>query len=829
MLTMKRFINSVLVVAFIFCGYSFAIHGQETTDSNNSKESFSSPVAVPVLTPEEAEIANLEAIQLKDADVIKANERTVRIREWRQKDCISFLKKFLLTLLCTVFLSIVACLVIKRKNTQKKDLLKASFSAVCAPLVLLLIYAAIPYFYKYWSVGNFCLACIIGYLFFRYYDKIFRVSRKDIIFFPLLLLGTLLLLYYVNPRMRDIPNTIILDAETTDSLIYEGTISEDSSILSKEDFLAHYNFIDFNEGWSQNGSYRATLEKGKGRLTLHLPTELIQKYKLAIKLTSSAAGAKGKLSVNGYSETPWQMNSSQCYLALYDEQHLFPGNKYCPVFFLFLCLSGVFLSLLFLLRLTEEICSLYYFDRKKAFELVLLIVCVLFCVANIKNALFIDNNPDMYGMASNVTKKFSTKHPPMIYVWWMAARFISPFESINASFAFGTLISFWGGIWLLGSFLIRCKQPLFAFLMILPCINLVSSTMYQRIRVDLIVVSVCLLTIGLCTRVCSNSKTTRIVLSIIISAFIMVLSTVRLEGLSYTVPISILFVSLVFFKKMKRLKRVFLSGLVGSILALSLFSVYRFVISPYVFHAKPDKAAAVDNILREALGICYFSQDWDDLPEMFSDEAKKALDRTRFIEYPKPYRFEYLPKASMKQIQNFWFHMVKKHPFTYLKVKWVGNQVLWRCRTPYAVPFNIKAENDPTKTGLSVHNFFKDGITTCGLILPSWLLQLSLLFVFLFVGILLLRFNDVALWVIWSIGASGFLHNFAFFLISGAPNYRYIFWADISGGISFILSILVIHNLLEYKRKEKNGLVNTNNLDNIPENSNEALYTDSLF
>jgi hypothetical protein len=171
--------------------------------------------------------------------------------------------------------------------------------------------------------------------------------------------------------------------------------------------------------------------------------------------------------------------------------------------------------------------------------------------------------------------------------------------------------------------------------------------------------------------------------------------------------------------------------------------------------------------------------------------------------------------------------MIKKYPKTYLHVKWIANQVLWRLRPLYKTPLAVEVDAVPEKTGLSFGDFFRDGISTFGFVLPSWVPQLSLLFACLFVGILLFKFNDPELWIIWGIGASGFLHNFAFFLVAGGTNYRYIFWADTAGRISFFLSILVIVKLWEYKQK-KNNMVSIDNTS-TKDNSNESFYPNTLF
>ena len=822
MINRQAVFNTLFCLFFLVKIVSCPLFGQALSpDKEIEKKEIATlePVAVPVVSPEEAEVANQEAITIHDM-------RIKVVDEWRQNNNSLFLKRMTFLFLIAIPISIIGCFLLK--EISKKDFVKAIIALCCTAVLLLFLFSAMPFFYNFWGTGNLLMACVVWCLIFKRYGILFSFSKKDIILIPLLLLGTWLLFCYLNPRMRDIPNTIVLNAETTEELIYNGTVTNDKKLRPRADFLAHYKYIELNEGWRQTGSYRAFLEKGNGRLTLYLPTELIQKYKLGIKLTSSVAGAKGTLSINGSKETPWQMNSTECVLSLNDEQHLYLEKNNCPIFFLLLCLSGGFLSLWFALRITERLYSLYFSDKQKALELALLTICILYYLANLKNAFFIDNCSDLDGMASNVTKHFSTKHPPIIYVWWLFCRFISPFESINTSYVFGNLICFWGGVWLIGAMLIRKKTPIYAFLLILPCINLISASMFSVILVDQIVVSTCILTIGLTSKLLFCSKYTKIVLMIVIPVLILVSASVRLEGLSYAIPLSIVFASFTMFKLKKGVRRVMFSGIVGCLIAFSLFSIYRYGLSRYVFHATETKNAAIDNILREALGVCYFSQDWDDLPNFFSDDAKNALDRTCFVERPRPYRMKYLPNVSMKQIQGFWLHMVKKHPLAYFRVKWVGNQVLWRCRTPYVLPYSIKTDNDPTATGLSFHDFFKEGIISCGLILPAWLLQVSLLFVFVFVGILLFQFADGELWIIWGIGASGFLHNLAFFLISGAPNYRYIFWADISGGVSFILSILVIQKLLEYKQKKKT-LCNTNNPDNIPENSNEALCPNTLF
>lgn len=842
---MKLFFR-ILVTSLISLSVLSNISLAQETARDNIEEIASEtlnivPTAIPVLTPEEAEVAQQEAIRVYDQkkDYDKKSDYTVK--EWRKNSNNLFFKRILLALLCAIPASILVSCFLKKGKANREDVFKALISLICTFFLLILLFSSIPYFYNFWSIGNLCIGCLIWYTLFNNFNSIFVFSKKDIMFFPLLLLGTFMLLCYVNPRMRDISNTIILNAETTGILTYEGTISNDKNIRSKADFLAHYEYIQLNDGWEQEGSYRASLKKEKkekkekkGTLTLHLPTELITRYDLCIKLTAADAGAKGSFSVNGGSESLWQFSEKEHLISLNNNGDLLhPEKKNCPVFFLLLCVTGGFLSLLLLLRLTEGLCDLFSSNKQKAFELTLLLFCVLFCVANMKNAFFIDNCSDLAGMASAaIPEHFSTKHPPIIYAWWMVARFFSPFESINVAFVFGTLISFWSGMWLLGTFLIRRNHPFIALFILLSCVNLVSSTMYKStLLVDQIVVSSCFLTIGLCTRIVFVSKYYRIVLSAFVAILIMVISSVRLEGLAYTFPISIVFVSLTFFEKKRGFKRVFLSGLLGCILAFSLFSCYRYIISPYVFHARVVKStrAAADSLYIEALGICYFEKDWSDLPEYFSEGAKANLDKTRYIERTRKYTDKYISSEDFDpdQLQTFWINMIKKYPMTYLHVKWIANQVLWRLRPLYKTPHDVEVDAVPEKTGLSIDDFFRDGMSTFGLVLPSWIPQLSLLFVFLFVGILLLKYTDPELWIIWGIGASGFLHNLAFFLVAGGTNYRYIFWADTAGRISFFFLILVIIKLWEYK--QKNNKTSSINENNAKDNSNETLYSNTLF
>lgn len=828
---------SIFLTCLILLNTVFGLIAQDQTILQNTQKeekvamAFPAPAAVPVLTPEEAEIANQEAFNFRENGVEKKIE-------WIQDYNYRFLKHSLLVLLCMIPISFAACFFIKRKQIKKTDYIKSIISLFCSILLLLLLFSAIPYFYDFWSVGNLLLGCVIWYLLFRHFDRVFFFTKKDIVLVPLLLVGTWGIIFCINPHMRDTPNTIVLKAQTNNILTFDGTISQNPQMRAKNDFFAHYKYIEWDGDWKQTGSYTVNLKKnGTGKITLYIPTELIQNYLLSLRLKSESNQAQGTLSINGQTEIPWQMTENNLIMPLSNWSHLlYPDRKNCPVFFLFLCVIGSFLATFLFIRLIQRTYSLYFENKQKAYELALAVLCILFFVINLKSAFFIDNCPDLNTMASaSIVTRFSTKHPAMIYAWWMTSRFFSPFESINAAFVFGTLISFWGGMWLLGSYLIRKKQAFFSILIILPCINLVSSTIYASILVDQIVVSSCLLTIGLCTRLSWSQRNKRIILIALIPILIMVLSSVRLEGLLYSFPISVIFVSLTILKNKKGFKRVFLSGLLGGILTLALFSCYRFVITPYILHARVmnSTASAADSLYIEALGICYFEKDWDDLPDFFTDEAKANLDKTKFIERTRPYTTKYVHKNGFSaegdqsdQLRDFWLHMIKKYPLTYLHVKWISNQVLWRIRPLYYVPLDVRSDVVPEKTGLSLEDFFRDGITTFGLVLPSWIPQLSLLFITFFVGILLFNFNDNELWIIWGIGASGFLHNFAFFLVAGGTNYRYIFWADTAGRISFILSILVIQKLLEYKQK-KISFAKINNTTR--DNDNETFYPDTLF
>ncbi len=827
-----------LIILVLLLLYMQILWGQNSVSpqlSNAQKEEeeicVKPPEAVPVFTEEEANIVNQETLQeLKYNKEKRKAIELANIKEWRKSNYNTFFKRVLFSLIGVIGLLIPCSFCLKKSKQRMTDLLKKILlSLFCSTLLLLLLFSAIPYFYDFWSIGSLCLGCVIWSILFQMYDFIFILSKKDILIIPLLFMGTWILLYKINPRMEDIPNTIVLNAETNGVLTYNGTVSNNKAIRAKADFLAHYNYIELNEEWKQFGSYKASLKRDKGQFVLYLPTELIQKYNLGIKLTASATSTRGTLVINGCEEIPWRIKDKSKVLYLMDySQHLYLDSKNCPMLFKVLCTIGAAIFVFLIIRLAERVSILFSSNKQKAIELTFLIVCILFFAINLKNAFFIDNNSDLDDMASNIPIKFTTKHPPMIYAWWMFFRFVSPFYSINVAYVLGLLMCFWCGIWLIGDYFIKQKEPAFAFLIFLSCVNLVSSAILSTIfYVDNIVVSTCLLALGLCTRLCFTKRFTKAILSITICLLILVLLGVRLEGLSYSAPISIVLVSLTLFKKFKGFKRVFMSCLIGSILAIFLNMIYTQVISPRFFHAQKIKNAAIDNILRESLGICYFSKDWDDLPDFFSDEAKEKLDRSQFIERPFPYRIRYLPKATMEQIRLFWLHMIKKHPLAYLKVKWVGNQILWRYRLQFIVPINIRAENDPTETGLSVRNFFKDGLTTNGLVLPTWLVQLSLLFIFLFVGGLLFKFNDPGLWIIWGIGASGFLHNFTFFLISAAPNYRYIYWADTSGRISFILSMLIIKKLFDFNQNKK-LLINTLN-ENDVEIQDETLCSNSLF
>ena len=790
------------------------------TDITQS-ENKNAPMANPMLSPEEAEISNQEAIRLIEE---KKNKRISEKENWRHDYNSHLFSRLLLFALCITIASNLICLIFKRKKNKQKDLMKASASSISSFFLFLFLYSIIPYYYNFWSLMNVCLIGIVSCALFKYFDKIWTFNKRDIVLIPIVIACAWLLLVKTDPRLRDIPNTITLVTEAN-GLTYNGVACNNELIKSSKDFFANYKHITLDEGWINSRSYRAILN-GKGRLTLQIPTELIETYDLCIKLEMKDGKdfPQGSVIFNDSDEVQWKMNK-ETYLIPLKSNYLYDVRKNCNTFFWGLCFVGAFVFILSVTRLIENILRNYFQDNQYAYSLLFLLVCAVCFSVNFKEILFIDNCPDLENFGSRVFPKyFSAWKPAIIGVWWKIAIFFSPLESWNASFALSTLFAFYLGMFLVGNSLIMKGCRICPYFLIFSCFNIVHTRFYPCLLVDQIVASHCILAMGLCSLASGKKKLYNVLIFLLLTYLTFIISLVRGESLSCAVPILIVFFSLTLFKSKKGWKRVLLSGVLGSIVAVSLFCSYKFILSPHVIHETPfnDNYSIIDNYFREAMGICFFSKDWDDLPEWYTEEAEKALDKTKFIERPHYYRVEYLPKVTKEEILVFWAHMVKKHPWTYLKVKWVGNQVQWRLRKPFSVPRDVSLDNDPTETGLSLHNFFKEGLSTCGIIIPSWLPQVSLLFLFVFTSLLLLRFNDSLLWIIWGIGTSGFLHNFAFFLISGAPNYRYIYWSDICGCISFFLSCLVVGKYMHFLKLKYTAKLNG-------ENNNEAVCPNTLF
>ena len=811
---------------------SFVV-AQDQTDNQNEQfvkknETLSSaPCAVPVLTLEEAYLANQEAIQLRDEMLANKTKQISSDRDkWRRDNNRRFLLHSILLLVCLTIVSNLACLVLNRKKTQKRDLAKATVSTFSSFALLFLLYSIIPYFYSFWSVANICLIGFVDYLFIKYFEKIFYIQKKDIILIPFLAACAILFVHYANPRMRDIPNTIVLLTEAR-GLIYNGVVCNNNQAKTKKDFFSSYKHITFDEGWRQYRSYGAILHK-KGKLTLHIPTELIETYDLCVELyvKDKEKLTEGIIIYNDADETQWKM-SKRTFLIPLKSDYLYTNKKNSSPLHFAVCLVGAFVLVLIVARLIENSLILYFQSNQYAYSLLFLLVCAICFAVCIKEILFVDVSPDLDDFGSYVfPSECSSCRPAITCVWWKIAIFLSPLESWNASFALCTLCAFYTGLFLVGNSLIKKGCTICPYLLVFSSFNIICTRFYPSLRADQIVASHCVLAFGLCVFASNKRKLNKFILFLTLAYLTFIISLVRGEALSCAVPILIVFFSLSVFQSLRGWKRIIFSGLLGSIAAVILFCSYRFILSPYVIHEAPfdNSYSIIDNYFREALGVCYFSKDWDDLPEWYTKKAADALDKTRFIERPHDYRMEYLPNVTKEEILVFWFHMVKKHPWTYLKVKWVGNQVLWRLRSPFAIPREVQLDNDPTETGLSLHNFFKEGLSTCGIVMPSWLPQVSLFFLFVFTSLLLLKFNDSLLWIIWGIGASGFLHNFAFFLISAAPNYRYIFWADISGCISFFLACLVVGKFIEWLRLKHN-----HNNQSDSEDNNETVCTDTLF
>ena len=140
-MTNKQAIFNALFCLFFLVSILFCpLFGQAiSSDIETGKNGIATlvPIAVPVLSAEEAEIANQEAIKIRDM-------RIKAVDEWRQNNNSLFLKRMFFSFLFAIPVSIIGCFLLRKKS--RKDFVKAIIALCCTTVLLLFLFSSMPFF-----------------------------------------------------------------------------------------------------------------------------------------------------------------------------------------------------------------------------------------------------------------------------------------------------------------------------------------------------------------------------------------------------------------------------------------------------------------------------------------------------------------------------------------------------------------------------------------------------------------------------------------------------------------------------------------------------------